>query len=187
MTQVGGNWSTTPSSSWVYTHKSSAHLWSNMPSCKECTCEWRLNEPGWRSCGIWKTAGCQEKVPLLRVQWLSQSPVHFWRYTAIREQKRPSVTDWWYYITTKPILLSGVTYIYHGYLLRTRAWVIGSIGQVAGMIHINVLPQMIVHLLPLFPGGEATVRQCHSLRHRPRVTIITSHLKKSLATALCFC
>ncbi len=77
-------------------------------------------------------------------------------------------------------LLRRVTYIYHGYLLRTRSWVIGSVGQVAvGMIHINVLPQMIVHLLPLFSGGEATVRQCHSLRHRPRVTIITSQFKKS--------
>lgn len=51
---------------WVHTHKSSAHLSSNIPRCQECTCEWR-NEPGWRSCGIWKTAGCQEKVPLLRV------------------------------------------------------------------------------------------------------------------------
>ncbi len=77
-------------------------------------------------------------------------------------------------------LLRRVTYIYHGYLLRTRSWVIGSVGQVAvGVIHINVLSQMIVHLLPLFPGGEATVRQCHSLRHRPRVTIITSQFKKS--------
>ncbi len=77
-------------------------------------------------------------------------------------------------------LLRRVTYIYHGYLLRTRSWVIGSVGQVAvGVIHINVLPQMIVHLLPLFPGGEATVRQCHSLRHRPRVTIITLQFKKS--------
>lgn len=68
------------------------------------------------------------------------------------------------------------TYIYHGYLLRTRAWVIGSVGQVTvWVVHIHVLPHVIVHLLPLFPGGEATVRQCHSLIQRPTNTFNMSH------------
>lgn len=104
-----------------------------------------------------------------------------------RKKKSLFVTNRRYYITTNLILLRRVTYIYHGYLLRTWAWVIGSVGQVSvGMIHINVLPQMIVHLLPLFPGGEATVRQCHSLRHRLRVTVITSHLNGTNARCCCW-
>lgn len=58
------------------------------------------------------------------------------------------------------------TYIHHGDLLGARTRVVGPVGQAAiGVIQTHVLPQVIVHLLPLFPRGEAIVRQRHSFGH----------------------
>lgn len=71
------------------------------------------------------------------------------------------------------------TYIHHWDLLRARAGVVGPVGQAAiGVIQTHVLPQVTVHLLPLFPRGEAIVRQRHSFGHWPRVTFTTSHTPK---------
>lgn len=60
----------------------------------------------------------------------------------------------------------GKTYIHHGDLLRAGSRMVGPVGQAAiGVIQTHVLPQVIMHLLPLFPRGEAIVRQRHSFGH----------------------
>lgn len=177
MTQLGVNKSMTPGSWWVYTQilcsfvvkhamQSGMYLWVE---------EWARVEELWdlEDCRLPGKGASAPCLMTLSVAGTFLEIYYNW------ERKRVKRVSYWqktlHHNQTKS---KGMTYIYHRYLLRTRSWVIGSVGQVAiGMIHINVLPQMIVHLLPLFPGGEATVRQCHSLRHRPRVTIITSHLK----------